>query len=338
MILSITCELRRAAFVVSLAGALLAPDAAHAEPPKAEPSKGDPVAAQALFKAARERIQAGDYAGGCPKFEASFALQPSASTMLNIAKCHEHDGKIASAWNDYQRALTLNRETKGNERRKELDALAKKGIDAIEPRLPRLRVVIKNPPSGLTVLRDGSEIPAGALSEALPVDPGTHEIVARAPGYADEKRSVSIAEGKSDTVELALSALPAGAGQKDAGSSAGRPPVWAWIVGAAGLGLAGAGVFFLVDDLAAIRALRANCRDVPGGTYCPPDYDYASDNARKNRNLPLAIAMGGAGLAAIGAAIGGIVVGVSKKPATTGTTFTPWVAPGSAGASLSGRF
>ncbi|APR75963.1 Hypothetical protein A7982_01310 [Minicystis rosea] len=315
---------------VGIAGMLLAPAAARADSPK-----NDPVAAQALFKAARERIQAGDYAGGCPKFEASFALQPSASTMINIAKCHEHDGKIASAWDDYQRALTLNRETKGNDRRKELESLAKKGIEAIEPRLPRLRIVMKSPPPGLKVLRDGSEIPAAALGEALPVDPGAHEIVASAPGHAEQKRSVTVAEGKSDTIEITLSAAPTA----ESPASNSKVPTWAWIVGAAGLGLTGAGVFFLVDNSAAIHALRSQCRDVPGGVYCPPGYDYASDNARKNRDLPLAIALGGAGLVAMGVAIGGIVTGVAKKPApAAGMTFVPWFAPGGAGAVLSGRF
>lgn len=80
-----------------------------ASPARAQRVARDPAAAEALFKAARALVEKGDYAAGCPKFEASLALNPSASTMLNIALCHEHDGKIASAWEAYNRALTLNR-------------------------------------------------------------------------------------------------------------------------------------------------------------------------------------------------------------------------------------
>src|SRR5690349_333753 len=77
----------------------------------------DNAASEALFRAGRADIEAGNYAAGCPKFEASLALSPSAGTMINIAKCHEHQGKIATAWSDYNEALALNKsETKGAER------------------------------------------------------------------------------------------------------------------------------------------------------------------------------------------------------------------------------
>ncbi len=87
-------------------------------------------------------------------------------------------------------------------------------------------------------------------------------------------------------------------------------PVWAWITGAGGLLLSGAAIFFLVDDLSAIRALRStsNCRPLnTGGFYCDPRYDYRADDARKNRDFPFAVGLGVAGLAALGAAVGGIV-------------------------------
>jgi len=332
MIRSNTCErVRRLAGAACLAGGLLTPAVARAD--------GDPVAAQALFKAARERIQAGDYAEGCPKFEASFALQASASTLLNIAKCHEHEGKIATAWDDYQRALTLNRETRGEQRKQELERIAKKGIAALEPRLPRLRVVIREPSSELSVMRDGKALPAAALGEPLPADPGPHEIRASAPGRRPATRSVTLEEGKVATVEITLEPLPAegpAPPPKDKPGAASRVPVWAWVTGAAGVALAGAAVYFLVDDLAAISALRANCRDVPGGTYCPVTYDHARDNARKNRDFGLTVGLGGAGVIGLGAATFGIVQAVTKKrPATTAR---PWIAPGSGGAMFSGRF
>src|SRR5262249_29289014 len=138
----------------------------------------------------------------------SLALNPSASTMLNIARCHEHDGRIATAWESYHRALALNHETMGAERQKALEDIAVKGAIALEPRLPRLRIVITRSPEGLIVQRDGKPVLATALGEALPADPGPHEIHASAPGYRSETRSVILEAGKTTMVELSLEAEP----------------------------------------------------------------------------------------------------------------------------------
>jgi hypothetical protein len=305
----------------------------------ARAQQGDPVAAQALFKAARALVDAGDWTAGCAKFEASLALQGSASTMLNIAKCHEHAGKIASAWDAYNRAQTLNAETRGADRRKGLDELARKGIEALTPRLPKLRIVIEGKPPGLRVLRDGKEIPVAALDDALPVDPGKHDIEVTAPGRRTETRSVTLEEGKTLTESVAL--VAADPSVPKARDDRGHVPVWAWIAGVGGLALSGAAAFFLVDDLAAVHALRspANCLPLGSGGYaCAPTYDYHADNARKDRDFPLAVALGATGLAALGAGIGGIVTGLSGKGRDPAVTALPWMTPGSAGATLRGRF
>lgn len=338
MTFSITCnsERRRRALVsAALAAATcLGADAASAQ--TAAPKRQDQVAAQALFKAARQLVDKGNYAEGCPQFAASFELYPSASTMLNVAQCHEHDGKLASAWEAYNQALTLNQETKGEERRKGLEDLAKKGIAALEPRLPKLLITIKDAPEGLKVQRDGKEFPVAALSTALPADPGVHRIDVSAPGYRDETRSVTLEASKTATVEITLQ--PETSSGKETTGAHSSAPIWPWIVGAGGIALSGAAVFFLVDDLGAIHALRDNCRDVPGGTYCPPSYDYQSDNARKNRDLPLFIGLGSAGVLALGAAVFGLATAKKPDAEQPKATALPWVLPGGAGATVGGRF
>src|SRR5262245_30190103 len=59
--------------------------------------KTDPFAAEALFNSAKELLQAGDWAGACAKFRKSMALDPAVSTRTKIAKCLEHEGKLAQA-------------------------------------------------------------------------------------------------------------------------------------------------------------------------------------------------------------------------------------------------
>ncbi|WP_437926060.1 PEGA domain-containing protein [Sorangium sp. So ce291] len=333
-------RLRALAGLASAAAVALGGSAARAQPQQQPPR--DPVAAEALFKSARALVDKGDYAAGCPKFEASLELNPSASTMINIARCHEREGKVATAWHDYNRAIVLNRETAGEQRRRGLEEIAQKGIADLDARVPKLRVVVKGAPSGVEVQRDGTPVPAAALGEPLPVDPGPHDLRASAPGHETETRSVTLREGESVTVELTLrpAAGPTAATAPEKAKEApGRGvPTWAWVSGAAGIALVGASVGFLIDDLSAIGALRDSCREVTGGTYCNPGYDFAADNARKNRDFGLFVGLGGAGLVALGAAAYGIAGSGGEKAPAPAVVALPWVAPSGAGASISGSF
>lgn len=185
---------------------LLALGCGYASPAAAQQPTRDPVSAELLFDVGKSLLQKGDWPGACAKFQASMDLDPAVGTLLKIAKCHEHDKKLSIAWYDYQRALVLNREKKdqSEQRRAELDEFTKKQIAALEPRVPRIRVSVAERPPGLKVTRDGQEIPASALGEALPVDPGPHEIVAEAPGRRTERRPVTVDEGKTEDVALTL--------------------------------------------------------------------------------------------------------------------------------------
>jgi hypothetical protein len=329
---------------------------------RAEPNSSANLSdAQALFKRAIERLEAGDFAAACPMFEASFASTPSVGAKLNVARCHERDGALATAFRDYQRALELSRDTKDEARRATIVEVVDKAVSALEPRLPRMRVSVPSPPPGLRMTRDGADLPSTLLDQEVPLDPGQHELRASAPGYVSVSRTVLLEEGKTTPVILVFvpepvdteprpavvrPTLPAAVAPAPtqplpppapAGTSV---PTWAWVAGGAGFALVGAGAFFLADDLAAIRALRAHCPSTSVGTQCAPGYDYQADNARKNRDMPLAIGLGSAGIAALGAAGTGIARGISlrSRRGSPAITASPWATADGAGASLWGRF
>lgn len=333
---SSTCEPpRRRGLAAALAGVVFFADIGAGA---AAPAAGDRAAAEALFKEGRARIEAGDDAGGCPKFAESMALYPSTGTALNLAKCHERAGALTAARAAYQAALEHNDKTRDARRRRGFEALAREGLAALELRLPRLRLVVEDAPAGLAVTRDGEPVPDSALGEAVLIDPGPHEIKASAPGHRPVRRTIELAEGETETVILKLA--PARVEATDPTRDAPRrqgAPAWAWATGGVGLGLVGASLYFLADRQAAIADLKAHCREVTGGTYCAPDYDFAADNARKNRDLGLFIGLGGVGLAAVTAAI--VVIARShKRGARRGTTATPWLTPSAGGLAVAGRF
>jgi hypothetical protein len=326
-----------------------------ASPALAQTPSRDPAAAEALYKAGRDLVAKGDWDTGCPKFDASMTLDPVASTLLNIAKCHEHYGRLARAWADYKRALVLNQDTPGAERRKTLGDIATRGIEALEPRLPKMKILLRERPEGVRVTRDGQEMPLAMLGEVIPVDPGDHEVAASAPGYAREQRKVKLEEGKTIEVELHLApsteapktpalgatTTPPPPPKDDDKPSSGGIPTWAWVVGGAGIGLIGAGVAFRVDGAAAESTLDENCGEM---RVCDPSsgYDPTSDNARKNRDFILFAVLGGAGVAAVSAAVIGIATAprasASKSSSAVMVRAGGWVSPTSYGASLTGVY
>ncbi len=134
---------------------------ALAQTPAAAQSGADKAAAEKLFNDARKLMKKGNYSEACPKLDASLKLDPALGTRLNLAKCYEEVGKLASAWGLYREAEDLAKQNKDNRAR-----FARSRAKALEPRLPQL--VIKAPSEdeipGLTVTRDGTTIDRGLLA------------------------------------------------------------------------------------------------------------------------------------------------------------------------------
>src|SRR5258708_31530603 len=63
--------------------------------------QGDPVAAQALFDAAKRLVHEGRFAEACPKLEESQKLDPAIGTHYALADCYEKAGRLATAWVAY---------------------------------------------------------------------------------------------------------------------------------------------------------------------------------------------------------------------------------------------
>jgi hypothetical protein len=186
----------RLAFVASaLAGAaLLAPAGASADEPG-----GDTTIAQTLFEEGRRLMEAKQFVEACPKFEESQRLRPGTGTLLNLALCSEALGKTATAWGHFKEVLFASKK-ENNEAR---EAFAQEHLSVLEPKLSKLVVKAESTP-GLAIRRDGQEIPAAALGTPIPVDPGTHEIEATAPGYSVWSTTVKV----GDSADLKTIAIP----------------------------------------------------------------------------------------------------------------------------------
>ena len=150
----------------------------------------DAAAAQALFDEGKQLAAGGNYPAACAKFLQSQQLDPGGGTLMHLAACHEGEGKTATAWSEFNEALSWAR----RDGRADREAYAKARIKEIEPKLVKLNVIV--PPqgrvAGLAVTRDGRALADVESGTAVPVDPGEHLIEAGAPGHAPWARRVRV--------------------------------------------------------------------------------------------------------------------------------------------------
>lgn len=264
-------------------------------------STNERALAEALFREARELMQAQRYAEACAKFQESQRLDPGGGTLLNLAVCHEAEGKTASSWAEFEEALAIAR---SDGRRDRVD-LALEHIEALEPRLSKLTIeVADDAPNGLIVSINSMQVGSAGWGSEVPVDPGTVELRAEAPKYEPFLQSVEIAEGQKLTVDIPpLEPLPASASstgpEPEPGADERTPSkTGAYVVGAVGIAALGVGSYFGVRAMQEKKKADNNDCDDSG---CHSKAGHEADK-RAVFNGWLSTAGFAAGLTALGVA------------------------------------
>jgi hypothetical protein len=169
-------------------------------------SSADPAAAESLFYEARTLMSRGQYTEACPKLEESLKLDDGIGTRFNLADCHEHVGKVASAWAGFLDVAGKAKLAGQADREK----IARKRAAALESRLPKLVVDVEgSKDTSLEVRRDDVVLGSAAWGAAIPVDPGTHKVTATAPGKQAWESTVQVSEGKTTKVSVPRELAPA---------------------------------------------------------------------------------------------------------------------------------
>ncbi len=303
--------------------------------------------AELLFRDGDRLMAAGDFAKACDAFEGSNRIEARAGTLIRLGDCREKNNQLASAWSAYSDALSRVKDPKKRE-------IAQAKVSALEPRLSYLTISVADESrvAGLTITRNGTTVDALLWNRGAPVDGGEYVIAGRAPGHEEWSTKVTV-KPEADKVsvevpkfkELATLAPPPGGGgpildDNDDGPTGPRddqPMLTTRRKIALGVGVAG--VVVLVGSAltgSAAKSLEGEAHDVCADRIC---VDYAEANglledARgKARTANL-----GYGLAAA-AGIGAGILWVTGGPkAGDGIALSPTLAPGAAGAFVSGRF
>lgn len=307
--------------------------------PSAAAQVGQDVAtAQALFDEGKRLMEAKSFAEACPKLVESQRLDPGGGTLYAIALCHEAEGKTATAWADYNVASAEARKTGRKDREEAATAKQKE----LEPKLTKMRIVVdaKTKAPGLALARDGAVMGDAQWGVPLPVDPGEHTFVAKAPGKIDWESTV-VLRGEGKTIDVVVPPLtdapkppppPAAEIPVEKPQPAPPPPsaqkTWAVVIGAAGLLGVGVGTYFGVSAFSSWSDAEKAC----------PNKQCPNQNARATGTEAASSAGTAADLSTVlvavgaGALVAGVVLWIT---APRGDSRGYFLSPG-AGRSASG--
>jgi hypothetical protein len=153
-------------------------------------SETEVALADALYRQARDLMAAGNYDEACPKLAESHRLDRATGTLLNLAACHERQGKLASAWLEFSDALPAAR----RDGRPDRAQFAEDHLTDLEPKLSHLTLSVPTDADdpNLELALDGILIGRAARGVPAPVDPGHHVVVAKAPGKQTWSQSIEI--------------------------------------------------------------------------------------------------------------------------------------------------
>jgi hypothetical protein len=253
-----------------------------------------------------------DYAAALKAYQTADQLMKVPTTGLAVARAQAEGGKLLEARDTALRVTRI--PVKDGEpgvfatARSEASALA----DGLAARIPSLTVTVDGGPvGGARVTIDGVELPPSLLGVARKLNPGKHRVIATAPGHAEARAEVNLAERAGESVVLKLEPAAGAEGPgpvvapgpvTDSGGDDGRglsPLVYVGF----GVGAAGIAVGSITGLMSLSKASSA--KEQCDGNTCPTS---AQDDADSSKTLANISNVGfGVGLVGIGIGIYGLL-------------------------------
>jgi len=284
--------------------------------------------ADQLLKKGKKLLGEKKYAEACTAFEESDRLDPGIGAKLNVARCYQEWGKLATAWRWFSEAEKMAKDTK-DDRASKIHALA----EELDPTIPRLTVKVDHDAdtSGLVITPDGLPFDISALGAERRVDPGPHR-VDYTVGGATRQKTVPIERGGSSEITIELpkkSRRSAKSNVEPVAADSEAVQKRRFI----GLGITGGGVVAMgIAGIVTLRArgdynhaISAHC----GGStdMCDDAGLAATHSARRRANISTGVTIGGLAMVA-----GGLVVYfTASRAASHGEEHALYLAPSVSG-------
>lgn len=234
---------------------------AESSPAPVEARSPNVVEAERRFSEAVAHMDAKRYAAACPLLKQSHALDPSSGTLLNLGDCYEQLGSTGSAYRAFEEARELAVRS-GKSDRASVAEIRTRRLAQVLRRLT-LALPAERPPN-LAIRVDGELLQVSNPTTQLLVDPGTHEVVASAPGHVESRLSVPAPEpGGTTLVRIPpltpLSSVTTGSDERAGASHFNGREIAAIVTG--GVGVAGVVV-------GSVFGLRSQSKHDESDRYC----------------------------------------------------------------------
>jgi len=308
---------------------------------------GDPSLAEKLFEDGMTALKKEDFKAACDAFAGSDEADPSPGTEINLALCNEKLGKTATAWGWYRTAAGL-AEQRGQRDRAER---ARSDAARLEPLLPKIRIVTKDPAATLSITRDGNPVPSATIGKEIPVDSGTYQFEVSAKGKKSWSTSVDVPAGAHVTVvevplleDMPQPQGPSGhpAGGDEASSAAKTRRTVGYVAGGAGIVAGAVAITFVVvarSEINKRNGVQAEIDKTPSGDPNLNNLNQSrqshADAANSNKTIALVTGIGAVALVGAGVALVATSFGSSDKSpkagALEGPRFLPLLGNGTAG-------
>jgi hypothetical protein len=168
--------------------------------PASAQSPADVEAARAYFVEAARLGKEGRWKEARELYAHSLQLKPAPLTHYSLGVARRETGQLAAALSSF-RAFLAEPPTTATA---PFTAPARAAITALEGTVARVTVTVEpRPVDGLTLVSDGEPVPLTS-TRAREIDPGLHELVARAPGFHPATTRVNIPEGGAAAVTITI--------------------------------------------------------------------------------------------------------------------------------------
>jgi hypothetical protein len=162
--------------------------------------------AEEFFNEGLKQMSVGRFAEACTAFERSQSIEASIGTLMNLANCREKNGQLATAMQLFSDSAEQLRGATDPDSA----ALRKVSTDraaALKPRVSRLTLrIAADQPDGFELRVGDTVIPNAEWNQSQPLDGGTHQVSAAAPGHQPWSESVTVAN-EGDNRELGVPLL-----------------------------------------------------------------------------------------------------------------------------------